>query len=1281
MQDKKTTDIMSVYVVDDEFKIISFNDVLEQIYPDLKVGGYCYEQLCHEKEPCKDCPVLHRVNEGSIFYNRWLQQWINVKVGTVPWPGHGICHVLMANNIMDDDKNLLYNLTRMSPYDELLELNLTKNTFKTLYHEEGKYQIPENDVILSEMLQEARETLIHPQDWQEHEQFWNLDTMGDRLEKAEPSGMLRARFREKRVDGSWCWVEHLLANVKISGVDDQIVMCFISEIQEYKEELSVQMDLEKQERNSLTGLYNESAFFYYAERYLCECGEEQQCLVAIDIEHFKLFNEWYGRKAGDEFLISIGSYLNKINIAWGGIAGHFGGDNFAMLMPYRKGLIYYLNNQITGTAKKFGDNAGFFPVFGVYLILNKTMSLENMYDRATIALVQAKDNYATRLCEFHPSMIYRMEEEQHLLSQIQNAFERKEFTFYLQPQYNIEKEKIIGAEALMRWKKSNNEIVFPEKFLPILEKNGFIAKLDKYIWEEVCHLLRFWLNQGIRPVPISVNVSRMDIYSFDVAAYFKKLIKKYQLDSDYIKIEITESAYVQEFEIMTKAVTDLKEAGFKVLMDDFGSGYSSLNMLKNMNIDILKLDMRFLHFEKDNLEKGVNILESVVSMARLLAIPVIAEGVETEEQLQILRNMKCRYAQGYYYSRPLSQSQFTGMLQDEEQLDFEGFRSRSRFIPDKEAGKNLLEKEDRYMKLLHKYLPDNIFLFQKEGMSPEFQVIANGISKKEGFSLGEYEKQLNERLFTGRVTPEEENRIRYEMREAEEKGEDYHTVLSFYNEQGEIIWVSMDCYHIDEEDVKYMCIVRDITERKEQENQRNLYREKLEKILELEGINSWEWDISNNRLLVMNAGDNERLRRINGKLGEKRAVISDFPECIMQNLCLEERDRQKIKNGIERIFRGEINRVSDFEIHLNNDSGESAWILVQGEVIYDENHFPVRMFGSYVDITDEKKIERESQQNMKILELLRSQAAYDFEVNLTQNTLVGGKGRQQWQEETGCYEDTFSGMIEYIAEHVIATESREAFLTFADRNRLLQIFDGKEHMESIDYERNIADNSRWMRMIIHIDCFNDENDIIAYLFVTDIDEQKKQELRLTAMAETDALTGLYNRHRAVPEMEKYLTEHEDETSALIMIDLDNLKQTNDTFGHAYGDTMILTMAKRIKNHFREEDIVSRFGGDEFLILCKNISRETLERKLKKLVQPVVVTSDNKEYSSKFTLSAGYVMIEGNTETLNELYQKADHAMFEAKKKGKSSYAGYDVSTFQKESPASSAQSAKRWEIK
>lgn len=185
-------------------------------------------------------------------------------------------------------------------------------------------------------------------------------------------------------------------------------------------------------------------------------------------------------------------------------------------------------------------------------------------------------------------MIEKMEEEQYLLSWIQKAFDSKEISFYLQPQYNVQTRKIIGAEALMRWESPKDGIVSPGNFLPLLEKNGFIVKLDKYIWEEVCHLLREWLNEGLRPVPISVNVSRIDMYYLDVAAYFKKLIRKYQLDSSYIKIEITESAYVEEFEIVTKAVANLKNAGFKVIMDDFGSGYSSLNMLKNMNIDLEK---------------------------------------------------------------------------------------------------------------------------------------------------------------------------------------------------------------------------------------------------------------------------------------------------------------------------------------------------------------------------------------------------------------------------------------------------------------------------------------------------------------------------------------------------------------------------------------------------------------------------------------------------------------------------------------------------------------------
>ena len=1000
MQEKKNTDIMSVYVVDEEFKLVSFNEVLKEIYPDLKEGDSCYEKLCHEKEPCHNCPILHREDGGTLFYNQLLKQWINVKVGTIPWPEKGICHVLIANNIMDDDKNLLYNLNRISSYEELLE--------------------------------------------------------------------------------------------------------------------------KKSERNPLTGLYNETAFFRYAEEYLKKCGQEEYCLIAIDIEHFKLFNKWYGREAGDEFLVSIGSSLQKIQETWGGVAGHFGGDNFVLILPYQKGLIYFLKNKISRNVRKAEEEAGFQLVFGIYLIEDNSIPLETMYDRASIALVQAKDNYPTRLCQFHPSMIEKMEEEQLLFSKIQKAFLQREFGFFLQPQYNVQTGKIIGAEALMRWDSHKEGIILPGKFLPIIEKNGFIVKLDKYIWEEVCKLLRQWLDAGIQTVPISVNVSRIDIYSLDVAVYFKALMKKYRLDTALVKIEITESAYVEEFEIVTKAVTDLKEAGFQVLMDDFGSGFSSLNMLKNMNIDILKLDMRFLHFDADNSEKGKNILESMISMARLLDLPIIVEGVETDEQLKILHEMGCRYVQGYYYSRPLPKDDFKKILKERENLDFTGFCPPTKSIRSEEETVGLLEKEVQSMELLLKHLPDNIFIFRKKGNDEEYQVVANGISKKNGFSVKEYERQLNEHIFAGQVTMEDKNRIRCEMREAEKRQEDYHTILSFDNDNEEKIWVSLDCYYIGEKDARYMCIIRDVSEVKRQEYQLDIYRKKLEKILEISGINIWEWDIRNNKLLVMNANINNRLEKIYSRLGQKRAIIPDFPECLLKEVGILDRCKDRFLSNLEKIYTGEVERIYNEEILISNNEGQSAWISVQGEIIFDTEHQPIGMFGSFVDITDEKQQEQ-----------------------------------------------------------------------------------------------------RWM-----------------------------------TMAETDALTGLYNRHRAVPEMEKYLEEHENETSALIMIDLDNLKQTNDTFGHAYGDTMIMTMAKRIRNYFRKEDIVSRFGGDEFLILCKNITREVLERKLRELVQPVVVNSDDLGHTGKFTLSAGYVMIEGNEETLDELYRKADKAMFDAKKKGKSNFAEY-----------------------
>ncbi len=428
------------------------------------------------------------------------------------------------------------------------------------------------------------------------------------------------------------------------------------------------------ELNPLTGLYYNRAFFKKADKYLKGVEPRTYSFVAIDIEHFRLFNKLYGREAGDELLVYIAECLKKIQREHGGIAGYLGGDNFCLLMPDEFGLVRELKYDIIKGVNQWSNTVGFLPAIGVYSVEDITVPAMVMYDRATIALAHVVGNYAKRIRRYDASMEEKLEEELSLLTDIQAALENDEFTFYAQPQCDIITGKIVGAESLVRWNHRTKGLISPGIFIPVLEKTGFIADLDRYVWRKVCEWLRSWIDRGYKPVPISVNVSRLDIFSMDVPVYLTELIEEYGLPPKLIKVEITESAYSESNDKIIKAVRDLRIAGFLVMMDDFGSGYSSLNMLKDVAVDVLKLDMRFLDIREKEEEKGINIIESVVNMARMMGLPIIVEGVETKKQETMLLNLGCRYTQGYYYYRPLSIPQFEELLSDERRLDNEGIR-------------------------------------------------------------------------------------------------------------------------------------------------------------------------------------------------------------------------------------------------------------------------------------------------------------------------------------------------------------------------------------------------------------------------------------------------------------------------------------------------------------------------------------------------------------------------------------------------------------------------------
>lgn len=424
--------------------------------------------------------------------------------------------------------------------------------------------------------------------------------------------------------------------------------------------------------NNLSDYYYNHSFMERLRKRLPEILPNTYCIVAIDIEHFRLFNKLYGRSSGDEVIRYIYTCLKQSALEYDGIDAYLGGDNFVAFLPDDDEVLNRIRQKIVKKLSKWNNTSAFFPLFGVYTIKDTSVLPELMYDHAMLALSHAEEDYKWHICRYTMEMESCLEEEVYLLAAIEEGLEKGEFTFFAQPQCNITTGQIVGAEALVRWQKPDGEVLLPGGFIPVLEKNKMIDQLDRYVWEKVCQWLKGWIDQGYSPVPISINVSRIDIYAMDVPKYIFSLLEKYQIPEHLIKIEITESAYTENNNRISHAVNTFRNRGMVVMMDDFGCGYSSLNMLKNIPVDVLKLDMRFLQFKEEERQKSANILESIVNMAGLLHLPIVVEGVENESQEKFVQKLGCRYIQGFYYYKPLPIKKFEELLRDKRQIDTQG---------------------------------------------------------------------------------------------------------------------------------------------------------------------------------------------------------------------------------------------------------------------------------------------------------------------------------------------------------------------------------------------------------------------------------------------------------------------------------------------------------------------------------------------------------------------------------------------------------------------------------
>lgn len=412
--------------------------------------------------------------------------------------------------------------------------------------------------------------------------------------------------------------------------------------------------------DELTGIYNKQAFYAKTKEMLLDNPDKNFDLLRINIERFKVLNDLFGESTGDKLLRYIGKFLKEINLPLC-VSGRLYADNFVVCYEAGKGDSRRMINTLQMVADSFAINNRTILSFGLYRIDDKTLPVSVMCDRANMALWKAKGNFKNPYCEYDEKMRQQVLKEQKIINAMEMAIQNKEFTLYLQPKYDIEKGTIIGAEALVRWISLENGFISPGDFIPVFENNGFVYEVDKFIWEESCRYLRKWLDEGREVHPISVNVSRIDLYVPKLVQHLVDLREKYQLPSQYLELEITESAYTEDPEQIITITRQLREAGFVILMDDFGTGYSSLNMLKDIQIDVLKLDMGFLK-SSDYSAKGGNILTAILKMAESLKMQTIAEGVETKEQVEFLKSIGCRYVQGFYYSKPLPVGEFEKLI-------------------------------------------------------------------------------------------------------------------------------------------------------------------------------------------------------------------------------------------------------------------------------------------------------------------------------------------------------------------------------------------------------------------------------------------------------------------------------------------------------------------------------------------------------------------------------------------------------------------------------------------
>ena len=418
------------------------------------------------------------------------------------------------------------------------------------------------------------------------------------------------------------------------------------------------------ERDKLTGLYTKNFFFEYISRILKVHRGEKYDAVVLNIEQFHMVNALHGREFGDRVLIGLADAVRKFLYGAKGVASRIESDRFYIYCEQQEDY-HVLLNRFQEAVNAIAGNTGVHIRMGV-----KTWEAQEdpfvMFDNAVTACNKVRGDYQNPLMVYDENMRIREIRDQELLNDLDRAIEEQQFQVYYQPKYDIKQSppRLASAEALIRWNHPKLGMISPGEFIPLFERNGLITRVDHYVWAEAARQIAEWRDKFGFELPVSVNLSRADVFDPGLVDRLVSLVADNHLKDGSLKLEVTETAYTDNARVLLDVIDKLRDSGFEIEMDDFGSGYSSLNMLSDMPIDVLKMDMKFVRNIEES-KTDLKLVELILDIAGYLKLTVVAEGVEKEGQLKLLKDAGCDLVQGYYFSKPVPAEVFQELIRQE----------------------------------------------------------------------------------------------------------------------------------------------------------------------------------------------------------------------------------------------------------------------------------------------------------------------------------------------------------------------------------------------------------------------------------------------------------------------------------------------------------------------------------------------------------------------------------------------------------------------------------------